>query len=169
MQVEILIHIPNTHFIFYTKFQVYAQLCAYFDISKKISWTRGCVGKLPYPIVILYLHNIQHCRKGADLADPQGFLQLQAWVSTKWSLINSFFSSLILIFHQYSVSKIHFYHAILQDSIRRHSGLELKLEGIWQTGFDEWENGQEFLQTRFLTIAFFGLYEPDGSIYFSSK
>ena len=35
------------------------------------------------------------------------------------------FSSLILIFHQYSVSKIDFYHAILQDSIHRHQGLEL--------------------------------------------
>ena len=30
-----------------------------------------------------------------------------AWVSAKWSPINSFFSSLILIIHQYSVSKIH--------------------------------------------------------------
>ena len=38
----------------------------------------------------------------------QGLLQIKAWVSTKWSPINSFFSSLILIFHQYSVSKIHF-------------------------------------------------------------
>ena len=55
----------------------------------------------------------------------QGLLQLQDWVSTKWSPINSFFSSLILIFHQYSVSKIHFYHTILQDSIRRHPGLEV--------------------------------------------
>ena len=43
----------------------------------------------------------------------QDLLQLQAWVSTKWSPINSFFSSLILILDQYSVSKIHFYHAIL--------------------------------------------------------
>ena len=50
---------------------------------------------------------------------------IQAWVSTKWSLINSFFYSLILIFHQYSVSKIQFYYTILQDSIRRHPGLEL--------------------------------------------
>ena len=48
----------------------------------------------------------------------QGLLQLQAWVSTKWSSINSFFS-VILIFHKYSVSKIHFYHTIPQDSIRR--------------------------------------------------
>ena len=47
----------------------------------------------------------------------QGLLQLHAWVSTKWSLINLLFSSLILIFHQYPVSKIHFYHIILQDSI----------------------------------------------------
>ena len=55
----------------------------------------------------------------------QGLLQLQAWVTTKWSPINSFFSSLILIFHQYSVSRMHFYPTILQDSIRRHPGLEL--------------------------------------------
>ena len=48
----------------------------------------------------------------------QGLLQLQAWVSTKWSLMNSFFTSLILIFHQYSVSKIHFYG--------NHSGLHLQ-------------------------------------------
>ena len=47
-------------------------------------------------------------------------------MSAKWSKINSFFSSLILIFHQYSVLKIHFYYTILQDSIRRHPGLELK-------------------------------------------
>ena len=49
----------------------------------------------------------------------QGILQLQACVSTKWSRINSFFSSQILIFHQYSVSKVHFYHTILHYSIRR--------------------------------------------------
>ena len=49
----------------------------------------------------------------------QGLLQLQAWVSTKWSLINSFFSLLILIFHHCSVSNIHFYHTILQDSIEQ--------------------------------------------------
>ena len=46
----------------------------------------------------------------------EGLQQLQARVSTKWSPINSFFSSQILIFHQYSVSKIHFYHTIIQDS-----------------------------------------------------
>ena len=39
----------------------------------------------------------------------QVLLQLQAWVSTKWSPINSFSHSLISIFHQYSVSKIHFF------------------------------------------------------------
>ena len=44
----------------------------------------------------------------------QGLRQLQAWVSTKWSPINSFFCSPILIFHQYSLSKIHFNHTILQ-------------------------------------------------------
>ena len=37
-------------------------------------------------------------------------------------LIN--FSSIILVFHQYSVSEIHFYLTILQDSICRHPGLE---------------------------------------------
>ena len=40
------------------------------------------------------------------------------------------FSSLILIFHQYSVSKIHIYHAILQDSIRRHPGMEFNCYGL---------------------------------------
>ena len=64
----------------------------------------------------------------------QGLLHLQAWVSATWSPINSFFSLLILIFHQYPVLKIHFYDTILQDSIRRHPGLEassklLKCEG----------------------------------------
>ena len=60
----------------------------------------------------------------------QGLPQLQARVATKWSPINSDFSSLILIFHQYSVSKIHLYHAILQDSIRRHPGLAGAVEGL---------------------------------------
>ena len=39
--------------------------------------------------------------------------------------LNNFFPSLILIFHPYTVSKTHFYHTILQDTIRRHPGLEL--------------------------------------------
>ena len=68
---------------------------------------------------------------GCDLSiwstvSDQGLLQLQAWVSTKWSPINSSFSTIILTFHQHSVSNIHFYHAILQDSICRHIGLKCR-------------------------------------------
>ena len=73
--------------------------------------SKCCLSRAPLPTVL--------CQ---DLW--QGVLQLQAWVSTKWSPINSFFSSPILIFYQYFVSYIHFYHAILQDSIRRHPFLE---------------------------------------------
>ena len=42
-------------------------------------------------------------------------------------LIHLLFASIILMFHHmhYSLSKIHFYHTILQDSICRHPGLEL--------------------------------------------
>ena len=48
----------------------------------------------------------------------QGLLQLQAWVSTKWSPINSFFSSLIFLSHQYSVSR---YTFIIQYPSGLHS------------------------------------------------
>ena len=74
-------------------------------------------------LMVLYLDRM--CQCGLHAVLWQGFLQLQAWVSTKWSPINSYFSKLILIIHQYSVSKIYFYHTILQDSIRRRPGLEL--------------------------------------------
>ena len=84
-----------------------------------------CPRLFPLPCVSLAVP-ILECSRGRQWRVLcQGFLQLQAWVSTKWSPINSFFSSLILIFIQYSVSKIHLYHIILQDSIHRHPGLEL--------------------------------------------
>ena len=54
----------------------------------------------------------------------KGFYSSKPWCWQSGVRLIHFFSSLILIFHQYSVSKIHFYHTILQDSIRRHPGLE---------------------------------------------
>ena len=86
-------------------------------IPDKIPNSRKCEN----PMLIWYLFN----KCGWLGRAGKGLLQLQAWVSTKWSPINSFFSSQILIFYQYSVSKTHFYHTILQDSIHRHPGLEL--------------------------------------------
>ena len=55
----------------------------------------------------------------------QSLLQLQTWVSTKRSPINSFF-----VFTNFNISSVFgikdtFYYAILRDSIRRHPGLEL--------------------------------------------
>ena len=41
-----------------------------------------------------------------------------------------FFFSQILRFHQYSVSMIHFYHPILQDSIGRYPGIDVAVEGL---------------------------------------
>ena len=66
----------------------------------------------------IQVSEIHLCSTKAFSAPGLGF-------STKWRLINSFFSSQILIFQQYLVSKIPFYHTILQASIRRHPGLEL--------------------------------------------
>ena len=89
-------------------------------------WSRVC----PHPV--LRWQHLRCCASGMHDALGLGagptpsLLQLQVWVSSCRQsgvrLIHFFFSNFI-IFHQYSVTKIHFYHTILQDSIRRHPGL----------------------------------------------
>ena len=115
-----------------------------FARSPKIYWGLECCD-------FFLLNNNE--RRGVG----QALLQLQAWVSTKWSQINSSFFSIILIFHQYSVSKIRFYHTILQDSICRYPGLEL-LKALGRVAWTiVWYQGDYKLKKHFSRTIVFNL------------